>query len=152
MKMDAGVDTGPILNHVAIKIQPDETGGSLSEKLSVLGGRLLLETLPGYLAGELLPQPQDDNEAQYAPMLNKKDGYLDPEDRAGYLSRKIRAFNPWPGTFFHFNDKLIKVHAAHDQPGDAKPGERLVIDGFPAYATVNGILVLDVVQPSGKKK
>jgi len=151
MKMDAGVDTGPILSQEAIKIQPEETGGSLFTKLSVLGGKILMETLPRYLSGEILPQPQDDLQAQYAPMLKKKDGMLDPGEPAGYLARKVRAFNPWPGTFFQLNSKTIKVLAAHDMSGDAKAGERLVIDGFPAISTVNGSLVLDIVQPSGKK-
>ena len=151
MKIDAGVDTGPIINQEAIKIQPEETGGSLFEKLSVLGGKLLMETLPGYLSGDFVPQPQDDLQAKYAPMLKREDGKLEPGEPAGYLARKVRAFNPWPGTFFKLNGKTIKVLAAHDLPGDSKAGEHLVIDGFPAISTVNGSLVLDIVQPSGKK-
>src|SRR3990172_1480103 len=82
MKMDAGVDTGPILAQAAIRIDPEETGGSLSMKLADLGGKLIMQTLPGYLAGEIVPEPQDDKQATYAPMLRS-------EETGGSLSMKL---------------------------------------------------------------
>src|SRR5690606_21327697 len=72
MKMDAGLDTGPILRQQAIPIAPDETGQSLHDKLAALGGNLLIETLPGYLSGEIQPQPQDDSLATLAPRIQKE--------------------------------------------------------------------------------
>src|SRR5512136_2516429 len=77
MKMDPGVDTGPILSQRALRMASDETGGSLFVKMSILGADLLLETLPRYLDGELLPQTQPEEGATYAPMLRKEDGLLD---------------------------------------------------------------------------
>ena len=152
MKMDAGVDTGPILNQAAIPIDPEDTGGSLSDKLSTLGGELLVETLPGYLSGKILPENQDDKQATYAPMLKKEEGFLDTTLPADLLVRKVRAFNPWPGTYIDFNGNPMKVHKAHAEFGPGRSGLRIVRDGLPAITTNNGILVMDVVQPSGKKK
>ena len=77
MRMDAGLDTGPILSQKAVPLAPDETAGSLSAKLAQLGADLLLETLPPYLTGELQARPQDDALSTYAPMLKKADGELD---------------------------------------------------------------------------
>jgi len=151
MKMDAGVDTGPILAQAAIRIDPEETGGSLSMKLADLGGKLIMQTLPGYLAGEIVPEPQDDKQATYAPMLKKEEGLLDPGQPAEILARKVRAYNPWPGTFLLFNENFLKVHAAHEEHSGEPVGLRREINGNPAITTINGCLVLDAVQPAGKK-
>ncbi|MFW6164513.1 MAG: methionyl-tRNA formyltransferase [Planctomycetota bacterium] len=98
MKMDAGLDTGPILAQRREPIRADDTRTALTQRLSLLGAELLAETLPAYLAGELVPQPQDD-EATLAERLRKADGRLDWSRPALVLDRKIRAFTPWPGTF-----------------------------------------------------
>jgi len=151
MKMDAGVDTGPMLRQRAIPILPQDTGGSLFEKLSALGGELLLETLPGYLSGEITPQPQPETGVTYIGMLKKEDGLLDFTLPAVELERKIRAFSPWPGTYLVWNGAPLKIHAAHVQPGSLPPGQRLVLDGLPAVGTSQGLLVFDDLQPAGKK-
>jgi methionyl-tRNA formyltransferase len=78
MKMDPGIDTGPTLSQRAIPIGSDDTAGTLFEKLSTLGADLLLETLPGYLAGQIHPRPQPEEGATYAPMLKKEDGLVGP--------------------------------------------------------------------------
>jgi methionyl-tRNA formyltransferase len=152
MCMDEGVDTGPTLNQKSIPIEEDDTTGSLSEKLADLGAGLLIDTLPSYIAGELQPQSQDDQYATYAPMLKKQEGELDFNQPAIDLVRRIKAFNPWPGTFTEWRGGRLKVHRAH--AGKAKcpnPGERTVHQGFPAFFTVDGVLVLDEIQPAGKK-
>jgi len=151
MKMDAGVDTGPMLRQRAIPIAPDDTAGALSEKLSRLGADLLVETLPDYLSGELQPQPQEDSQATYAPMLNKKDGLLDFNHPADELARRVRAFNPWPGAWMAWRGEPLKIHCAHVVPGKADPGKMLIYQGWPALGTAEGLLVLDEVQPAGKK-
>ncbi len=151
MRMDAGVDTGPMLRQRAIPIAPDDTAGTLSEKLSSLGADLLIETLPDYLSGELQPQPQEDSQATYAPMLNKKDGLLDFNHPADELARRVRAFNPWPGAWMTWRGEPLKIHSAHVVPGKADPGRMLVYQGQPALGTTEGLLVLDEVQPAGKK-
>lgn len=150
MKLDAGVDTGPILRQRSIPIKPEDTGGQLFEKLAVLGGEVLMDTLPDYLDGVILPQPQDDEKSTYAPMLKKEDGILDFSQPAEFLARRVRAFNPWPGTYFLINGMPFKVHAAHSQAGKSVPG-RSIIDGKPAISTSDGTLVLDEVQPAGKR-
>jgi methionyl-tRNA formyltransferase len=151
MKMDAGLDTGPILSQRAMRIEPDETAGSLFEKLSVLGASLLIDTLPGYLAGEIEPRSQPEEGMTYAPMMKKEEGRLDFSQPADELERKVRAFNPWPGTYFEWNGMLIKVHRASQSPGKKREGEYLVVDGLPAVGTSNGVLVLEEIQPAGKK-
>ena len=151
MKMDAGLDTGPMLRQRAISIGVEDTGGSLFEKLSTLGGELLLGTLPGYLAGEILPQPQPLEGMTYFGMIKKEDGRLDFNLPALVLERKVRAFSPWPGTYVVWNGGPLKVHRAHVKSGQAQPGQRLVVDGLPALGTVEGVIVFDELQPSGKK-
>lgn len=151
MKMDAGLDTGPILSQRAMRIEPDETAGSLFEKLSGLGAGLLLDTLPGYLAGQIEPRPQPEEGVTYAPMLKKEEGRLDFSRPAEELERRVRAFNPWPGTYFEWDGTLLKVHRADMRPGKKREGERLVLDGLPVVATSEGLLVLEEVQPAGKK-
>ena len=157
MKMDSGVDTGPLLSQRKIPILADETAGSLSPKLAQLGAELLIETLPSHLAGDLKPQPQS-NEATYAPMLKKKDGQLDFTQTAEELEHKVRAFNPWPGTFMPWKGGQLKIHnsraAGVNGQQTATPtdsGIHTIYEGFPAVVTGKGILVLDQVQPAGKK-
>src|SRR5512138_1253066 len=151
MKMDEGVDTGPILTQRALEIGVDETAGSVAERLSQLGAQLLMETLPGYLAGEIQPRPQSGDGATYAPMLKKEDGLIDPSRPAEALARRVRAFNPRPGAFFLWEGATLKVHRAHDEVGDAAPGSRTAYLGRPAIGTSRGLLVFDEVQPQGKK-
>jgi methionyl-tRNA formyltransferase len=151
MKMDAGLDTGPILSQSAVRIEPEETAGSLFEKLSTLGADLLLESLPKYFAGEIEPRPQPEEGATYAPMLKKEDGLLDFSLPAKELERKVRAFNPWPGTYFKWDGNLLKVHRASIGMGKMREGKRGVYLGLPAVGTSENLLVLGEVQPAGKK-
>ena len=151
MKMDQGVDTGGAISQRAIPIEVEDTGGTLVEKLSLLGAELLTETLPRYLSGELTPQAQDDSKATYAPMLKKEDGRLDFTRPADELARRVRAFNPRPGAFFEWNSEMLKVHLAHREMGKAEVGQRLVYEGRPAVGVGSGLLILDEVQPAGKK-
>ena len=151
MKMDAGLDTGPILSQGSTRIKPEETAGSLFETLSALGADLLLETLPKYFAGEIEPRPQLEEGATYASMLKKEDGLLDFSQPAKELERKVRAFNPWPGTYFKWDGNLLKVHRASIGMGKMREGKRGVYLGLPAVGTSENLLVLGEVQPAGKK-
>jgi methionyl-tRNA formyltransferase len=159
MKMDKGVDTGAILSQRAIPIKTEDTGGSLTEKLSQLGAELLIETLPDYLSGVIQLQIQDDSKSTHAPMLKKEDGCLDFTGPADELARRVRALNPRPGAFIEWNGEMLKVHQAHKadealhvkEGKKATAGQRLVYEGQPAIGTGNGILVLDEVLPGGKK-
>jgi methionyl-tRNA formyltransferase len=153
MKMDVGLDTGPILTQRSIPLTGDDTAGSVFEKLSQLGADLLMETLPDYLSGKIHPVPQPDEGATYAPMLKKEEGQLDFTRPAEELERRVRAFNPWPGAFMDFDGTLLKIHRAHAvvEAGTAEAGQRLIYRDQPAVGTGNGLLILDEVQPAGKK-
>lgn len=152
MQMDAGLDTGPILSMRYIPILPEDNAGTLSEKLAHLGAELLIETLPKYISGEIAPKPQPEEGAAYAPMLSKSDGQLNFSKPALELTRQVRAFNPWPGTFLTWKDQYLKVHQADAVEGDfGLPGTRFEHAGYPAVATPDGGLAFEVVQPAGKK-
>jgi len=157
MDMDIGMDTGPIISQRIIPIQPDDNSGTLSESLSILGAELLMDTLTPLLKGELTPIPQDNALATYAPMLKKKDGQLDFTHPAEYLARQVRAFYPWPGSFTYWQEQVLKIRMAHVPPLDeiidfsTSPGTRTIYHNLPAFGTSEGLLVLDQVQPSGKK-
>jgi methionyl-tRNA formyltransferase len=151
MKMDVGLDTGPILTQRSIPLTRDDTAGSVFEKLSQLGADLLLETLPDYLSGKIEPVDQSEEGMTYAPMLKKEEGQLEFTHPADELERRVRAFNPWPGAFMDFDGTLLKIHRAHVAEGEAVTGHRLVHGDQPAVGTEAGLLILDEVQPAGKK-
>lgn len=151
MKMDPGLDTGPMIRQRAIPIAPDDTGGSLFEKLAHLSGPFLLETIPEYIAGNLTPVPQPEIGSTYAPMLKKEDGLLDFSLSATELERKVRAFNPWPGSFLLEDGVPLKIHKVHVKAAKTEPSKRVVVDGLPAMGTSDGLIVFDELQPAGKK-
>ena len=153
MKMDPGVDTGPILSQRPVPIYSDDTTGTLSVKISDIGAELLVEALSQYLEGNLVALPQDNSLATYAPMIKKEHGMLDFSQPARYLERKIRAFDPWPGTYDYWNNQVLKIHHAHVVEAPlAQPGHKIIYQGWPAYSTGDGILVIDELQPAGKNK
>jgi len=151
MKMDPGLDTGPMLRQRSIPIGAQDTGGSMFEKLSKLSSELLLETLPDYLSGKLAPQPQPETGSTYAPMLKKEDGLLDFTRPAAELERKIRAFSPWPGTFMLLDGAPLKIHRAHVEESKTETSKQVIADGLPAVGTAEGLIVFDELQPAGKK-
>jgi methionyl-tRNA formyltransferase len=151
MKMDQGLDTGPILSQRRVSISNAMTAGELTAILAQMGADLLVETLPLYIEGDLIPRPQDDALATYAPRLTPSTGELDFGQPAAFLARKVRAYNPWPGAYQYFEGIRLKVFQAHAAVGkDAVPGKRYVIDQKPAWGTADGFLVLDEVQAAGK--
>ncbi|MCA9971141.1 MAG: hypothetical protein KC425_13040, partial [Anaerolineales bacterium] len=163
MRMDPGLDTGPMFVQRAIPIRPRETAASLHDRLAALGGALLRDSLPGILAGDIRPQPQDDAQSTYAPMIQKEAGQLDWSETAAALDRRIRAMTPWPGAFTTWNGQHFKILAAH--PADfalpaGPPGQVLALEtvadtGAETVSAVvltgSGGLVLDQVQLAGKR-
>ena len=113
MRMDPGIDTGPMLSQATIQITNHETAGTLTINLSKLGAELLVETLPYYLDGTLIPQAQDESHVTYAPMIKKEAGLLDFSQTAIDLERKVRAYNPWPGTYTMWKNQALNIHQAH---------------------------------------
>ena len=153
MQMDVGLDTGPMLTRKSIRIRRDDTTGSVLQALSTLGANLLIETLPEYFSGNLKPVPQPLEGVTYAPMLKKEDGLLDFTRSAVELERRVRAMNPWPGAWFKWNGNPLKVLRASIVSGQKGlvSGSRFTVEGRPAIQSAEGVLVLDEVQPAGKK-
>lgn len=153
MKMDEGVDTGPILRQQSLPILDSDTSHTLSVRLAQLGAELLIATLSDYLEGKIVPQEQDHEKATYAPMLKKEEGELDFHQPAVSLWRKVRAFNPWPSAFTYLEGERLIVHEA--SPLDVEHhypiGQTVRYHKRAAVATLNGLIEFVKVQPSGKR-
>lgn len=152
MKIDEGLDTGPVLGEIATPIDPSETGGSLTARLAFLGASLVDRTIPEYLAGRRIPVPQIDAGKTHAKRLSKAEAMLDPSWDAVRAERAVRAFNPRPGAWFSTPDGVLRVHAAtfttaYSEPGIIAPSNGEVIAGFE-----DGALALGVIQPEGKQR
>ncbi len=152
MKMDAGMDTGPVIARTHLPILPEDDSATLHDKLSALGGALLREHLLAYLRGERPPVPQPTDGVLMAPMIKKEDGCIDFGRPAVELERRLRAFTPWPGAFTFFEGALLKIHGLRvsDGKGIAATVLRVSVDGI-EVACGDGSVVLTVLQPEGKK-
>ncbi|MGB1287911.1 MAG: methionyl-tRNA formyltransferase [Aggregatilineales bacterium] len=152
MQMDAGLDTGDMLSKQAIPILSTDTGQTVHDKLSQLGADLLIETLPGYLSGDVQPQAQNDDESTYAPQIDKSEGQIDWSQDAATIERLVRAFTPWPGTYTFWDDTQLKIHSGTIGGGNAEPGKVIEYNGVIAIGTGDGLYLPQVVQLAGKKR
>ena len=109
MKMDEGLDTGDILLVKKVKLDKKETGGSLFDRLSIVGAELLIETLKGLEEGTITPVKQDDSKSSYVTMLKKSMGELDFSKPAHDIECLIRGLFPWPSAYTHYNGKMLKI-------------------------------------------
>ena len=152
MLMDEGLDTGDILLQKKIPIADDETGGSLFDKLSVLGAEALMETLDGLASGSITPVPQPEG-GSYVGMLKKEMGRMDFSMPAAVLERRVRGLYPWPGAYTERNGKRLKITGASVSGGNAAPGTvvRVTKNSF-GIGTGDGILMIERLQPEGKKE
>jgi methionyl-tRNA formyltransferase len=112
MKIDAGLDTGDILQQEKIPISPNDTAETLAPKLAAAGAKLMVETLRGLQAGTIHPQPQDHTQATLAPILRKEDGFIDFSRPASEILNRMRGFQPWPGAYSRFRSKNLQVWKA----------------------------------------
>ena len=155
MQMDAGLDTGPILLQEKVTVEERETGSSLTEKLAILGSELLLKALEELECGRLSPLPQE-GESSYAPVIKKEEGLLNFEEEAAALERRVRAFDPWPGTYTFRQGKRLKIlSAALGEPEAVRgePGEVLAMEKDSiTVACGKGSLKILRLQPEGKKE
>ena len=157
MLMDEGLDTGDILLTARIRPAEDETGGSLFEKLSRLGGELIVKTLEELERGSLTRTPQGTEGMTYAKMLTKEMGEIDWTKDADSIERLIRGLSPWPGTYTHIDGRLLKIHRAKlcgesTCTEAAGPGTVSVRNGQLFVQCGKGVLELLEVQPEGKKR
>jgi methionyl-tRNA formyltransferase len=155
MRTDEGLDTGPILAQARCPIREDDTAATLTPRLARLGAELLVQTLPRWLAGQIVPQSQPEEGVTHARRLTKLDGRIDWQQPATYIERMIRAYTPWPGTQTTYHDQLLKILRAHvlsDWQGTEPPGRVMPLaDKRIAVATGKGALVLDEIQLAGKR-
>ncbi|HPM76638.1 MAG TPA: methionyl-tRNA formyltransferase [bacterium] len=151
IKMDAGIDTGPVLAERAVPIAADDNAGTLLVKLADLAGDLLIETLPRYLAGDIQPQPQP-AEGSYAPILRKEDGLLDWTQSASAIVNRVRGMTPWPGAYTFWQGKTIKILQAEAAAGHGAPGEVLQAKKDLLVAAGEGAVALRQLQMQGKKE
>lgn len=153
--MDAGLDTGPVLSQEQTDVSSRDTAGSLGARLADTGARLLLETLPRWLGGEIRPQVQDESRATYSRLITADDAEIDWRLPALEIWRRVKAYNPWPGCHTRYQGRRLKVHQAAPCHGSAE-GEvgEVVSLGEPHAAGVvtgDGVLRLCRVQMEGRQ-
>jgi methionyl-tRNA formyltransferase len=156
MKIDAGLDTGDILLAQEIEIRPDDTTETLGERLGLVGGELMAETLERLERGDIKPQPQDHSQATLAPILRKEDGLINWLLTADEIERRVRGLSPWPGAYTAFRGKGLQVWkaAVASVPQSAfEPGTLLGERGKPLVSCGDGsVLELVEVQMEGRRR
>ena len=170
MQMNEGLDTGDILMQESIPLSADETAGSLYDKLSSMGGPLLLKALDAIEAGTVTPVPQGDSGTHYAKMLRKEMGNIDWTKSAEEIGRLVRGLNPWPSAYTHWNGKMLKIWMAEtvtqeelsalgcdEKNGmdlkEAQPGTVMIVTKDTLMVqTGDGLLALTELQMEGKKR
>lgn len=159
MLMDAGMDTGPILTRSQIPVTGQDTTGTLTEKLSLIGARMVLEVIPHLVHSELHPRPQNNNEATYSAQVTKEEGEINWLIPAAEIWRRLRAFQPWPGAYSFWEGKRLEIQSGLPLPKPEQPPPAgTVVDlrplnGKAAFGVVtgDGVLGVGTVQLAGKK-
>jgi len=154
MQMDAGLDTGPVWLEREVTLAPDETGGSLHDKLAVLGADALMEALPLIVAGDRKPSPQPEEGVCYAHKLSKEEARIDWRESARQIDRLVRAFNPWPVAYADLDGKKVRLWETRVLEGSAPVAPGTVIATSRAgldVATADGILRITSLQMPGKR-
>jgi len=158
MKMDPGLDTGPILSDVRTAIDENDNAQTLHDRLAELGAELLVRTIPAYATGQLIPKPQPQEGASYARKITKEDGRLVWSQPAPVLWRRVRGFSPWPGAYTYISERgqprLLKIWSAKVESAAASdPGTVLRADaGGIVVACGEGALRLTEVQREGGRR
>lgn len=151
IRMDQGLDTGPILAAADTPIDPEETAGELTGRLAALGGDLVRDVLADVVAGRLVAEPQDDDGATAAGKVEVEEAFLDPRRHtAEAVHRAVRAFNPKPGAWGVVDGERIKVWRAVASDVGAEPGIATVMEGAVVLGCTDGAVELLTVQPSGR--
>lgn len=152
IRMDSGLDTGPVIATEVVPIGPVDDTGSLTDKIAAVGGSLLISALPRYLAGEMSAMPQDEARATAAAKVLTEEAHIDPtRHSAEAVDRAIRAFNPKPGAWCLVDGERFKIWvAARTSDVATTPGEARVMDGRVILGSRTGAVELIEVQPAGK--
>ena len=154
MLTDAGVDTGAMLLRRETDIGETETAAELSARLSQLGAELLIETLKGYVAGEIAPTPQDERLASRQPMLKKEMGLIDWTRSAKEIACQARGLDPWPSAYTDYAGGTLKIYRARPAVGEGEPGTVLrssAKEGLFVACGEGALEVLEMQAPGGKR-
>jgi methionyl-tRNA formyltransferase len=157
MKMDAGLDTGPVLSLRRTPIRPTDDSQILHDRLAQLGAELLVETICHYVAGEILPQPQPAAGATYAAKIKKEDGRIDWPSPAEKIWNRLRAFTPWPGAFTFLTGEpkphLLKIWKVEVVEKSGPAGAILSADknGILIACGLNALRILELQREGGKR-
>ncbi len=159
--MEEKLDTGDIITRQAVPLHPDDTGGIVHDRLAELAPVVLKECVDGIAGGEVSRNPQDDSQATYAPKLHRGDGEVDWNRSARFLERRIRAHDPWPGSFTSFNDGRGRARRLKIFPGERlleetpneSPGELISVgsSGITVACGKGGIRFNEVQIEGGKR-
>ncbi len=153
MQMDEGLDTGPMLMKQSEPVRDDDTTGTLHDRLAALGGRMIVDALNRWSAGELSASPQPAEGVTYAAKISKDEAALDFRLPADQLLRRIHAFNPFPGALAQVNDTAVKIWRARLQEASGPPGEILSADanGVVVACGQGALRLLELQKPGGKR-
>ncbi len=156
MQMDAGLDTGAMLLARAVPIGPDDSAATLHDRLAAVGAELIVQAVPAWVQGELVAQPQPTSGASYASKIDKAEAAVDWTAPAVVIERRVRAFDPFPGSTFRLGAEVVKLwraRLADHGPGAARPGERLPsAPGSLLVACGDGALELLELQRTGGRR
>ncbi|MCO5200794.1 MAG: methionyl-tRNA formyltransferase [Chloroflexi bacterium] len=153
MELVRKMDAGPVISRVETPVLREDTTGTLEPRLAALGAAELVRILSGWLSGELVASPQDEDAATYCHLISKNDGHLAASMTAEEAERAVRAYNPWPGAFVSYRSERLAIWRARVVPSDsARPGATAVTGRSPAIAFGGGWLVLEEVQRPGGKR
>lgn len=155
MRLDAGLDTGPMLLKQVVEITPSTTAPELFLSLAEIGAQLMVATLAGLEAGTITPQEQDDTKATLAPILTRDDARIDFSRGASVIDQRFRGFQPWPGAYTSLRGKKLIVHAMHlaNEAVEGKPSTLILEEGKMLVPCGDGSAVIfDEVQLEGRKR
>jgi methionyl-tRNA formyltransferase len=154
MRLNEGLDTGPILLQRELAIDPDETAITYNRRLSEVGAELMLETLGRLDNGSIAPRPQDDRQASLGPILTKEDGLANFNWPARKIYNRFRGFQPWPGCYTFFRGKKLAITSAKPEAVEGKTAGELILDRERLFVVCgeNTALELMEVRPEGKRK
>jgi methionyl-tRNA formyltransferase len=152
MKMEEGLDSGPVLHHVSVPIADDETAGTLTTRLGALGATALVEALALVSAGNAVPVPQDSAAATYAPKISRESARLDWTQNAASLERQVRAFDPVPGAWTSLDGMAIKLFGGMPAVGSGEPGSVIAASDRLVVAGGAGAIAVREVQPAGRNR
>jgi methionyl-tRNA formyltransferase len=157
MKMDAGLDTGPIVSQCRTAIQPEDDSATLHDRLARLGAELLVLTIPDFAAGDIQPAPQPDAGVSYAAKIKKEDGRIDWNQPARVIGNRLRAFTPWPGAFTFYPGQpkphLLKIWKVEVVEKSGGGGEILSADktGIVVGCGEHALRILELQREGGRR-